>query len=163
MSISKKSTPQTCDCDWEAGSFARDSLVYAFGSLAASLLTAAFSDSAIGATYRKWLAKAADTPKLQNTGEILVTAGVDHGLATLIARSLPEEFCVRCEHSDFSALIAAGFQIERRQVSGIFVAEFNGSVTVATRFVPHLTHEITTRVINGSETIQPLNSVRHFN
>ncbi|MEM7435246.1 MAG: hypothetical protein AAF436_08855 [Myxococcota bacterium] len=126
------------------GSFTRDTLIHALGTLASSLLERAFTDHSVLAAYHSWIAKCGKDPSLADEGEPLVTTGLREGKCMLVARGRADEFCVVLEHNDFRAFVAAGFNVEARALSGVCVAKFEGDMHGAIQFSRVLRGEILT-------------------
>ncbi|MEM7136686.1 MAG: hypothetical protein AAF500_08920 [Myxococcota bacterium] len=122
------------------GSFTRDTLIHALGTLASSLLERAFADESVLGAYHSWIAKCGQDPSLADAGEPLVTTGLRQGRCMLVARGRADEFCVVLEHKDFRAFVAAGFKVGARVLSGVCVAKFEGDMHSAIQF---------SRVLNG--------------
>ena len=135
--------------DWSPGSFPRDTLIYCLGSLSSTVLKAAFADSRIVNDYERWMGRPELNREDKSAGKPLLTTGIDGGFVTLIARAKADEFCLRCEHPSFCALVAFGFDVSKQALAGLFIAEFKGGIQPAIRFALDLAREVTSRVIEG--------------
>lgn len=131
--------------EWTEGSFARDTLIHALGSLTTSLLEGAFIDADVRATYRNWIAKCEHDPTLSDSGERLVTTGLREGRCMLVARGRVDEFCMFLDHTEFRTLVAAGFDVKARSLAGVCIAKFEGDMNAAIRFSRLLDREIRAR------------------
>lgn len=130
------------DEGWRVGTFARDTLIYLLGALAASILKRAASEPDFEAVYQSWLGKAAADSSLADRAEPLLTTGIGEGTATLLARSREGEFCLHCEHPGFDALVAVGFDVARMDLEGVLIARFEGDGLAAIAFARALARDV---------------------
>ncbi|MEM9066935.1 MAG: hypothetical protein AAGE52_00475 [Myxococcota bacterium] len=124
--------------EWSDGGFPRDTLVYLLGNLAEVVLQNAMADQSIRLLYREWIRN-----KPQSVVKPLITTGI-HGAGdiTLLARPEKNEFCIRCTHSSFEALVPVGFDTRQNRLDGVCVACFEGSVFGAIEFVRALLQQL---------------------
>ena len=138
--------------EWTEGNFARDTLIYALGSVSATVLRSAFADAEVCGNYEGWIRRVEADPRLRDAAERLVTAGTRDGRTTLFARGKQNEFCLLCEHSAFKALVAIGFDVPNRRVSGLCIAKFSGDMGAAIQFAQSLDRDIRARARSGPHT-----------
>lgn len=139
---------------WEDGSFARDTLIHSFACLSSTVLAAAFRDPGVVDAYRNWTRRIASDDSLANCGEQLLAAGIHGATAVLIARGVRDEFCLRCEHPRFGALVALGYEVKDRRLAGVCVAKFDGYMSAAMRFCSDLGAHIEHRTPHRSSRVR---------
>ncbi|GEM_PF-6107500 len=134
----------------DADSFPRHTLIYALGALGRSILRRGMDDAAVASRHRAWL-EGCDGDAL----ELLVTTGLDGGTVSLLARSQPGEFCLNCEHEDFRALVALGFDVATGELNGVLLASFEGDPVAANAFAMQLTRKMGERPAPRQTRFQP--------
>lgn len=137
MNPTLRADPTKRPSSWRPADFPRDTLVYAFGALAESILREAMNDHDLRDFYERWVLEAAPTAL-----QPLVATGDARGTVSLVARAERDEFCLRIRHLDFEAVIPVGFDFTRGRLEGVFVADFRGSVLAAIAFARRLAFDV---------------------
>lgn len=127
---------------WGAGNLRRDTLVFALGTMGAAVLRRAMSKAKVVSRYSGWVSSLPRAECDDQVGVPLVRTGALGGRVTLIARPRQGEFYIDCEHSQFRALIALGFDVESLQMRGLLVASFEGDEAAASAFALSLERRI---------------------
>lgn len=125
---------------WPAGSFGRDTVIYAFGVLGEAVLHRAYTDRVLWSRYEQWLSRGN-----HDEAEPLVCTGIDGGTATLLARPRGGEFCLDVEHPKFKALVALGLDARSPDLRGVLVAQFEGDLVIASAFALALARTVRER------------------
>lgn len=129
------------------GCAARDTLVNHLASLARLIIQAAWRDASVRQHYRRWLRQImTDQHRQERIHEPLVQTGLDEGVALLLARPIHGEFLLVCEHATFAALVVVGFDMRRERLRSVWLAQFDGSATMAAHFAQALESQLETRV-----------------
>lgn len=115
------------------GSFSSHTAVFSLGLLARTMLRRAFDDNQVAASHRRWLKEQRKT-RNERTTETLVSAGFDTGVASLLSRAQSGEFALVCEHREFNATLAIGFDTQRAEINGVLLANLEGDVMSAIAF-----------------------------
>lgn len=125
----------------------RDTRAHALGSLAETLLQAAFSQEAIRHSHERWLARVALDPSLATSSERLLRTGVSGGEVLLSARASRDDFRLDLSHSDFEAVVVAGFDHRTSRLAGVWVVRFEGRTMSVVQFANAIVQQIRCRVL----------------
>lgn len=126
---------------WEAGGFARDTMIHGLGALAERLIRYALADP--DAKTRTGVAP--PRPPTKRRRRTLVEAGLWGGHAKLYAGELPDEYMLTCHHDDFVATVVAGFEGRTERLLGVCVSEFEGDTRMAVLWARTFAAQLQTR------------------
>ncbi|MEM1023002.1 MAG: hypothetical protein AAGD10_10035 [Myxococcota bacterium] len=119
------------------GTFERDTLVFAMGSLSTVMLSKALADAKVISRYESWT-RAAARHASPGTMQSLVRAGMGEGMTTLFARAPKDEFCLHCDHPSFRAWVAVCVQVSTLQLIALRLVHFEGQAAESVRFALEL-------------------------
>ncbi|MEM6993564.1 MAG: hypothetical protein AAF721_23830, partial [Myxococcota bacterium] len=94
----------------------------------------------------------AGVPEPQRDGEAtpirLVEAGLAGGHVVLYGDASSDEFALTCEHADFEATVAAGFDTQTNRLLGVCVSTFEGESCLAASWA----RKFSSRIARATET-----------
>ncbi|MEM9189982.1 MAG: hypothetical protein AAGF12_12440 [Myxococcota bacterium] len=144
---------------WQESSVRRDTTTYTLGVMSEAILVRAPSDREIMAHYRHWIRRCGAGELPSGSVETLLTTGIGAATVTLLARDVEHEFCLDSDHAEFRAVVAVGFDLAERTLSGVYVASFHGNESAAAAFASSLARAVKTNETTP-RSLQPLTAAR---
>ena len=153
MRIPANSTQQT----WTQGTFRRDTLVHSLSRLAEGVLRAAFEDQRFREQYELWRldCSEATTGGSQVSAPLLFT-GMNQGELAILARNQEDEFFIKLNHPEFSALIAIAYERHAERSAATWISQFEGELLEGIHFATELTDQIHMRRQRNSGVPTPM-------
>ncbi len=115
-----------------------DTLTFALGSLADTLLHKLFRCPEVCGCYATWLERVASGSVADREHICLVQTRAEGGELTLCGRPKPWEFILQVMHSGFTTELVFGFQPRTGDMDAVWVVDFSGDQMLAARWAMEL-------------------------